>query len=599
MGLATINREWWIDDVRMTLADVLARGEQEGFGILRMLNRVSFVTRSNLLFVVYTRTGLGVGQAHYHRERNVTVIDPAIHGPFRDYMQKRFRLETTADKEGYPKTGFMRGESGDVSSEPGDDLSHSQIGDYIIQLFGSELYLVIFEMKVSKSRPGTRPEIDFDILSAKSKRGKATLGSTLEEIFKPFDGQEQRAEIGSASYREAQIKRLSENARMRKAAGDTPGPTSRRAKNIIRESRKSIIQIVDDSYERLRKSPLLAGFETGAETLPVCNAFVFGRTFSLSEERSGTYRYDCPLLLPPTQHADICNALKGSSSEDFIPYGVDELDHEFWSVVRSNGGPERVLEILDSGWGSRHRLFVDSSFMSGALMVKPGLFQRGGVGWLWGDDPAEAQDRFKLCALHYILQLGSDRPPGHMSDDEKENLSLVAIPFRCGGGIWAVAAYVRDGRVDGMKEVLHRRSLERQFLIYHSLLRPTEQRFRKKAKREYLAFLGRLLASHVRNVVRRRGSPDGSSRLVLDRMAIEAFNEDTHAISRLFPFARTMIDAPPTPLTNLGDLVLSLQDNPFFDRINFGPGSDKSFLGDRFEIAETIVSQAMLYLRDK
>ena len=82
----------WIDTIRFTLADIVARGEWDDFGLFRILNRISFACRFHLMFVVVFRTSVIMNgsevRTEYKASPVISSLDPVFFDLIFSYMKK-------------------------------------------------------------------------------------------------------------------------------------------------------------------------------------------------------------------------------------------------------------------------------------------------------------------------------------------------------------------------------------------------------------------------------------------------------------------------------------------------------------------------------
>lgn len=578
---------WWIDDLRHTLADICARGEWDDFGLFRFLNRVSFVARDHLLLVIVredaqTLRSVGSDSNPLILEKHMSAIDAVFQKPFVSYLEE----------DGFVKRRL-----------PGSDerivFERDRISPYLIRLLGTHFFLVLFHLGVSEAEPGDQPGFVFTPIEKKplgSEEDEFQFGQLFEEVFRPFDGVDGRAPIDTPVEAARYFNRLSVQASGLIATGDAPGPVSRQTLGVVERASEVVLEMVDAEYQRMKKSPLLISFLKTEEGSPT-NIFYFGKVFCRESMRYGEYKYNSVLWLGQQQRQDLRAALENVERNELIPYGIDRYDEYFWDTLGSSGGVEQILEEAVAPLPSSIRLFVENALMSGSTMIKPGLFERGGIGWIDKNGLSEEEIDVafnRIVALHYILQLGAREAPGRQTQDIQKNISLIALPMRCSGGIWMTATLVREcpeGRIPG---IINDPCLEQQFLIYHSLIKQSERRFRTKSKILYQSLVAEMIAKNSYS----QGKNTGEN-FPLTADTVVALNRDTHDLCRVFPFERFQVDKNGGEAIGLLEIVIEMDANPFFDRLQLESDllKDGSYLKDDTDIAREVISRVLLYAR--
>lgn len=535
-------RQQWIDFLRYSLCDICARGEWDDFGLFRILNRVSFLSQKQLAFIIY------------HVESGAQVVDKEI-STFDPLFQKALfeRL-----------TGLQLA----VWQEETDDLviNHAVAKDYEITLFDTANRIILFELDVTdREKPGDEPILEFVPVQNTSE-----LGAFYVEVFKPFDGQEGRMKFCEPI--EAHFAKLRTAGAYQIASGGRPEdhPLSREDKQLVARAAGTVSNLVSAEHRRLSKSPLLRSFLTGRDGMAqsLTNLFFFSKIFSRETTRYVAYYYDPILMAGADQLQALAEGLEVVERKELIPFGIAKYDKKFWRLRGEPGGISKLINMIRGSWPAHCRLFAENALMSGSSMIKPDIFARKGLVWiaskgLTRDERDEAYMR--ATCLHYILQLVSPVAP-----TEARSLSLISMPFRCSGGIWMCASYLRENvskdhkddpvEVDGL---ISQHQFHRNLLIYHSLLRESERRLRTKARNAYIEALAELVSDPFPAKRTSKGID-----LKFTREAIDTFNSRAEVLTRVYPFQRISLTHPEgAGGVDIRDLRLRGDPNTFFDRL--------------------------------
>ncbi|MCB0627552.1 MAG: hypothetical protein KDC43_27425 [Saprospiraceae bacterium] len=558
----------WIDTIRFTLADIVARGEWDDFGLFRILNRISFACRFHLMFVVVFRTSVIMNgsevRTEYKASPVISSLDPVFFDLIFSYM-KKYKII----KENYSFVKFEK----DQKKEP-ISLNEKEAKKYVINIWNTGICIIAFQLKVPKEKLGYPPNMELIPVAIDSQ-----LGSFIAETLKPFDGTRSASKEypdllwsdrmympQDAAYRG--LGKLRETNVLKRAKKDTPKILYDQEKIIINESIGEIKNLIDDEYKkRLDESPLLnqnLSDNFNDDFSPITNATFYIKTFDAETVRYRHYRYNVRAVLPRDRLDDIKKGFDQARRSDFIPFDDGSLDNEFWSHTNSSKGLNDIGQYLQQPMPPSVRLFVENVLMSGTTLIKPGVFTRAAIGWV--EDgvtrTARYEALFQLCCHHYMLQLGSPVRPV----DAKE-LSIVALPFRCSGGIWMCGVYLRDNPPGPIPDLVDQKRFEESALIYHSLFRESERRLRRRVRGRYTNAIGALVAQET---VRTAQRSKGKHLLCIDATSRDNFLKRMEILTRVYPFDGIKIlpdesddDSP----IDFATIEFKTTENGFFDRL--------------------------------
>lgn len=560
----------WIDFLRFTLADIVARGEWDDFGLFRILNRIAFLSRDHLVFVVGFRKILN--GKRYEADPITSSLDPVFYDLVLDALYNKgnglteHRLDR-AQFEG-PKPAKI-------------PLKADKIEEYAIPIWGWETnqFILCYRMKPVPARPGAQPPMSLEAVPTSS-----ALGQFFIEVLKPFDGQSSRSElfpfmVSYHSKLEADVgKELSQlrtASEMERATGDEPRVLRGDEITYLGKVVSRVMETVDSEYRRLMKSPLVWPQRAPGTYRPlVPNMMFISKTFDQQFVRYRHYRYDARAMVSNKQAELILKALPHAHRDDYIPFGNDtstrKYDDAFWSLVENPKKRQEVLDLLEGPTPAHSRSFAESVLMSGTALIKPGIFKRSAVGWIdienIEDDEHYDHAMLRICALHYILQFGSPVRPV-----DAEELSLVSLPFRCAGGIWMCATYVRDNttrRDDPPVEgLIDQQGFDQNMLLYHSIFRDAERRLRRKAKNLFAKMLGEAIAEEVRSTKARAARTKRG--FFLDETSLVDFKVKSELLTRVIPYEHVFITKASEPTKSSPELEMkyAIQRNRFFDKL--------------------------------
>lgn len=584
----------WVNTIRFTLADIVARGEWDDFGLFRILNRISFACRYHLMFVVAFRTADASARtpARYRASPVISSLDPVFFNLIFDHLYK-----TGLTNQKFSLSDFEKNPNRIIQ------LNEIRAPEYAIDIWGTGVCVLAFILHVSKSEAAVQPAMKLDPVAVSS-----ALGSFIAEVLKPFDG----ARATSPEYpdmlwsdrmhipRHAAYSGLGElrNANtLKRAEGDIPVPLSEPDRELIRGALDDVGSLVEDEYGRLAKSPLLNNdLSCSNRYRPITNALFIGKVFDAEAVRYGHYRYNARAILPETRVAAIESALASAVREDFIPFDHGAADNDFWNCAASGTGRKRIIQNLKQAVPSYVRLFAESVLMSGTTLIKPGVFARSAIGWIDGKVSLSRAERHKafflLCCFHFVLQLGAPVRPV-----DAEELSIVALPFRCSGGIWMCGVYVRDNPQGPIPELVDQQRFEESALIYHSLFRESERRLRRRARGRYIDALGKLIAEQTVSTSR-RGKED-ENLLCLDAVSREEYQRGMRLLTRVYPFDGVELvpwgDADEDAI-RFDQIAFRSVPNAFFDRLTLHDFVDEKDntkrLKERIMLASVLTGEA-------
>jgi hypothetical protein len=545
----------WVDFIRYSLADILVRGEWDDFGIFRILNRMTFLSRDHIIFILH------------HEEDQRFIIDTEISAFDPWYRSSLVKaIINLGFVTSVPELNRAKGRQNTSKMAP-----NHKSQEYRLRMFDTKNYLLVFTVHETRRPAGEVPELSFEPVSRDS-----LLGQYFVRVLAPFDGQEGRMKIDEPI--EPRLAKLRGAGLYRKALDMPPEnlPLTNYDRADLNTYSTYLYGMVDAEYRRLKLSPLLRGYKELSGVRPT-NVFFFSKSFVRDSTRFGHYLYDPLFLTGPAQSKDLRAAVEAMDRDDFIPYPVRIHDDRFWKVQKSTGGADEILRTARSGPHKEVRVFTENVLMSGSTTIEADVFERGGIGWIdaRGLTHSDLRERYQyLVALHYLMQLGAPRRPV-----DCQNLSIVSLPFRCSGAIWMAACFIRENTAGTIPSLIDQRQFERSYLIYHSLLRESERRFRRKAREAYLSTIAFTAADESYGAARPKRGTAKRRRIVPSITAEEAqlFNHRSSLISRLFPFPWATIDVADglTDHPELTTLDVVLRENPFFDRLQLREFIDK------------------------
>ena len=555
----------WIDFLRYSLADIVVRGDWDDFGIFRILNRVSYISRHHLVFVVGFQRNLN-HNPHYHADPITSSLDPIFQEMVLSSLKKLQhivgRVGRTAQQQGF------------IELDPAWARLHA------IQILGTQQFFIAFRVNENTKNvaAGHPARMSLEAIPLDSQ-----LGRFMVEVMLPFDGKSTTPthENPFASKRmkieyniDEQFSQLRRANKLRRATEDYPHRLKPKEQDSISHSIEKVTILVSAEYDRFSLSPLLAKGrkQDGYEQL-LDNVLFFGKTFNRETVRHKIYRYDVRPYVPDKQKEQILNALSVANKSDYIGFDTrgattGACDNEFWNLTKSTKGRERIVAYLTGPTPELVRTFLESVLMSGTVLVGDKFFHRSAIGWIDQDENPDEDilhEAFMyLCCLHFVLQFGSPVRPVNV----REDLSIVALPFRCSGGIWMSGAYVRLEKIGPVDGLIGGSEFEENFLIYHSLFRDSERRLRRKAKELYSELLGDAIGNETWASGQRDNFTSGY--LFLDSKSIRSFNTIAKSVTRVFPFETVeLYDAESSGNSHIqvGSLGFRSLDNGFFDRL--------------------------------
>ncbi len=552
----------------------MVRGEWDDFGLFRILNRISFVCKNHLVFVVVFKTSLeDIGNTkrrdRYKASPHISSLDPE----FFDLTFKHLHnVGLTARHIKY--ANFAADHKIEII------LDEHKACNYAIQVWGSSIFVIVMELRVEEGNVGEKPNLELSLVEVSS-----ALGGFISETLKPFDGKEDTSELYpelfssrmfiSKESADEGLSKLRQAFSYKRATNDDPKLLTAVQRELINTTFRTVCELVDNEYDRLKLSPLLnarKSTQLDNRYTPTTNVLFISKLFNSENMRYTHYKYNSQAVIPDNQCKDIIESLKQAKRSDYIPYDNSDVDNQFWEYARSKKGRQIILDVVRRPTPSSVRLFAESVLMSGTTLIKPRIFKRGAIGWVTDNlSPSDRLDALEhIGYLHFIMQLGSPIRPVDAKD-----LSLVALPFRCSGGIWMCATYVREntsGPIDGL---IDQKNFEESSLIYHSLFRETERRLRRRAKGSYTDALGKLIAQATAETRRRHGD---DAILCLDAAACDSFEKNMRLLTRVYPFdgLRTLAEFGKNKFLPFDKIGFTSEDNGYFDRLTL-----HDFLGDQ------------------
>jgi hypothetical protein len=631
----------WSDRLWLSLNDILVRGEFDDFGIFRLVNRVIFASTKQICFLV----GHKFHNSHcVFLDRNISAVDPVFREPLREYIYK----EEFADS----KIKYL--------GEPDSGAHVSNIGkntdNFTYRLFNSDYFVMCFFLEPKHTKPLCKPEFTF-----KPVDDSTSIGQLISRLYRNDKKEEFIISRGLRTYieddyLETKLRHLNTRNLSKKATLDDPDDAKNYIENddeqVISLAKNAIQTIIHESFQRLYKSPSI-----NRQNSCMSNTFIFHKVFDRRKRRyDDFYKYNCSLYLSDDQIKGIKQHLKKlaedksphrawmfslvQKSEDDEFYKIDGkgIDEYFFSELANR--PNKVIEIMTGPTPDAVRLFTENAFMSGSLMIKPDIFERSGIGWIsrsqlndiklkkieYKDNNGKDISGHKayegqrvlalkyLACFHYVLQLAylDQEQKAPKPSEKSRNMSVVAYPFRCSGGIWMCAVRVRSnqssetrrklaaedtdyGRAiarefeedenydDADSTVICSKEMEKTASIYHSLYRETERRLRSKAKGVYIELCADILARGMQKTLSRH--PEALHPFVLDEKNLEWVNTQLRQITRVIPFEqiKIIVKNSESKLYYMHELLLQKQDNSFFDRLTL-----HSFLNEK-SVQEDIV----------
>lgn len=559
----------WIDFLRFTLADIVARGEWDDFGLFRILNRIAFLSRDHLVFVVGFQRQLN-GKWRYEADPVTSSLDPVFYDLILDAL--------SSEASGLTKHRLSRSEFEGEAPRP-IPLKPERIPEFAIPIWNTNQFILCYSMIVAPARPGAQPPMQLEPIPTNSP-----LGQFFVEVLKPFDGKSSQSDlypemVSHHSKIEAnvgkELAKLREASKLIRAKGDKPRPFGGHELAYLDRILSRVLEMVDSEYSRLAKSPLVwPQRELGTYRPLTANLLFISKTFDQEAVRYGHYHYDARAMIPETQANHLEAALNEANPDDYIPFGTDRTtrnyDTAFWEMAKNPKTCHKVLDLLRGPTPEYSRSFAESVLMSGTALIKPGIFDRSAIGWIDAEtvpnDDAYDHAMMRVCALHYVLQFGSPVRPV-----DAEQLSLVSLPFRCAGGIWMCASYVRDNTTRQKKPpiegLIDQHGFDENMLMYHSVFRDAERRLRRKAKNLFAKMLGEAIAEEVpksrkRSKIRQRG-------FCIDQTSIIDFKVKSELLTRIIPYEHVELTATSEPTKSEPAIRLKyrINANRFFDKL--------------------------------
>ncbi|MEL6921522.1 MAG: hypothetical protein AAFO77_10980, partial [Pseudomonadota bacterium] len=495
-----------IDFIRYSLADIVARGDNDDFGFFRVLNRISFASLNQLAFLICSPAPQSGAIAINHQ---VSVFDEAY--------QEQF-IETLAEL-GFCKTNvrLMHGTSNQNYAGPAQIIDLEKTLQYRFQLFQSDFQTIVFRVVPgNQSRPALQPDVKFQPIEETEP-----LGRFIFKCLEPFDGRD-----GRTYFRNDDVKFLFQNLfgvnGYKPATAPMPSddPISGSEQSWLAHYRMKIDLLVAQEYDRHCHAPITRTFLDHAPQIdpiprrakPLRNIAFFAKRHTRNDLRFNRYPYNVELMLGGTQYRHLKFSISEAAArrDDFIPLG-HPVDDVFWSEAAKPDGPRRILKhLVRRKVGSNIRLFPENALLAGCTMIRRGVFTNRRLAWL--DSPDDNDDEWmRVAALHYFFQLlmPSSRSEGLSNKsgtipkspvEAGERLSVVAFPFRASGGIFMVGAFTRideehylgSQRTKIATGLLDHEPYEVSYLYYHSIFRDSERRIRRRLKELYLDAIGEL-----------------------------------------------------------------------------------------------------------
>lgn len=580
----------WIDTIRFTLADIVARGEWDDFGLFRILNRISFVCKNHLMFIVVFKRSFGEhGNRMSSRVRHFYEASPIISSLDPEFFDLTFEFlrKNKLINKSITYKDFLSNENLEIF------LDEKKTPDYAIQVWGTPVFVIVLELHVGTVSFGKRPSRHLDPVNKSSQ-----LGSFISETLKAFDGMEDTSESHpqlfssrmslSKESAEKGLALLREVNTLKRAHDDDPKPLNNKQRAFVVNAFQDVCKIIDLEYQRLRMSPILNSnkfINDKKKYKSSTNALFISKLFNSESMRYSHYKYNSQAVITDEQIKDITSIIENAQRSDYIPFDHGEIDNQFWERARTKKGRAYIADVVRKPTPSSVRLFAESVLMSGTTLIKPRVFERGAIGWI--DDTPSPSDRLDalehLGCLHFVLQLGSPVRPV-----EAKELSLVALPFRCSGGIWMCAVYVRENPSGPIEGVIDQKNFEESSLIYHSLFRETERRLRRRARTRYIDALGKIIAQATVETRSRHGN---KAILCLDAAACDKFAKDMRLLTRIYPFDGIV---PTTIFKNKSflsfkEIDFESEPNGYFDRLTLhkfiNEGNNKEKLYERVLLA--------------
>ena len=574
----------WLDTIRFSLADLAARGEWDDYGLYRILNRITYPCRNHIFFVVgFTQEHdeiVGSGKRKLRGDFISPIassLDPVFFEMIFECLESNSLIGQNLNYKQFRKSY--------QSSVFPDAISIKNHKSFSIPIWDTKGFIICFKLSSGKVVNGMKPTTELALLKKQSD-----IGQFITACLRPFDGrssdstlprnlQTKRAHVPGMTTKLA-FGELEKANVFRIATQDDPSDNKhpQLSSTDFAIAERALAQIEDlvayEFEQRLSKAPIINRRNHG-----VTNAFFWSKAFTSRKVRYGEYFYDSWMMLPKKQELQILRGFENAQEADFIPFGNKSAHNSFWSKIGTEKGVSELVSLVRKPIPENTRLFTDSVLMSGTILIKPDFFNRSAIGWIDASSGAAelSQSLLQLATYHYVLQLASPVwPPTSTS-----NLSVVALPYRCSGGIWMSSVFIRENySADKEREFIADQLFEESTLVYHSIFKEVERRLRRRARGRYIDALGEIVASKSLEA-QERHRDNKKALLTLDGTAIDAFRIGARALRRVYPFDGVTIEnkVGPNELVPLRDFEYSSQENEFFDRLTL-----HSFLNDEENI---------------
>ncbi|MEO0383198.1 MAG: hypothetical protein AAF234_06540 [Pseudomonadota bacterium] len=496
----------------------------------------------------------------------VSSLDPEFFDALFEELEARKFIKETFDYN-----AFRKNYSSGVLSEIPFDCPD----EYIIRIWDTPAFVVCFKITFDSVVNGKKPKHAIEPISKTSD-----LGKFFAAALKPFDGAQHDEELGLPFVtKRASIsgvgtfnvfQELRKSGAMKLAAHDDPDDKdqpvfSQFEKKVVRECKARVQGLIDYEFDKkLKRAPILN--RRASDLRCVTNSFFIGKVFDRQARRYGQYFYNTNMIIAEEQKRQITRSLEHTQPADFIPFEQEVQHNLFWHMASSPEGRKEIVRLLEAPVRSNVRLFSDSVLMSGSALIKPDFFNRSAVGWVKpGGKHRDRNDALlQLACYHYVMQLASPVwPPINARE-----LSVVALPFRCSGGIWMAKTYVRENHAGEIDGLINPTSFYESALLYHAIARESERRLRRRARGRYTDALGDLLVD-ANALTRRKYNDSDEALFCLDAEAIERFQDGSRAVRRVFPFDGISFRSQPEEgeLVSLRGMRFDPCDNEFFDRL--------------------------------
>jgi hypothetical protein len=547
------DRDCLVSYARFALCEVVVDGNWRSFSLNRFLSRVALFTHEPLCFAICRRTTHG-----RYRLIFSSVDDPLYRQIFINSCHSVLTL---------------------LSNKTLDDIS------ILVSLFHTQYSMMLFTVAQLRNRLATSNHYhEYRVLDNNNP-----IWQFFSDVFQPIG-----SALSTIGIREHIDKRLVSDMRVsfvrmrakddhpkerfpKRGDGDDAWQDS--TDKIVAAARDTVVQLIDDEYQKLSNSPLLS--PNGKWP---ANILFFMKSFNRDSVRFGTYYYDCNLVIGPSQREHIIlglHNLKRSATNFPYPYSDRNYDKLFWELISTNDGPQQIIDIITSNLGPDTRLFTEYCITSGTAYVIRDPFRADGIGRIAShpNEPRLVRDeKLRLACLHYVMLLPAL---------DYKNPSLLMLPIRVSGAPWLMAVTVRDRAVETDGDtpglLVNDEWFQRSYLFYHSIMRPFERRIRRRSKAEYMKHASKIISRYMKMcaVVYAQGGTLQASDVVaklnaelVDLCRVYTFDNicfiaDTNKIRDLQredekrKQGQRIIMVQPSPSA----MWFQLKENPFFDRL--------------------------------